>query len=112
MRASEKADAKDFDPEGRVLLNRVDLPPLEFDPKIETATITRKDLHLIGRRKFTTANGVEVEPIDYNGFRIEFDDGVTKMYLKLRAGDADYDAIDVTAEVAAGAFIVSERGDE
>jgi hypothetical protein len=34
-----------------------------------------------------------------------------KVFLRLRAGDADHDALDVSAEVAAGAFIVSERDD-
>jgi hypothetical protein len=54
---------------------------------------------------------VQVEPIDYNGFRVEFADGAVKVFLRLRAGDADHDALDVTAEVAAGTFIVSERDD-
>jgi transcriptional regulator with XRE-family HTH domain len=111
MRATEKVDEADFDPEGRVLLNRGDLPPIEFDPRIGGMIVSRKRLHLIGRRRFTAANGVHVEPVDYNGFRVEFADSTVRVFLKLRAGDADHDALDISAEVAAGAFIVSERDD-
>lgn len=109
MRAAEKVDGADFDPEGRILLNRLDLPPIGFDPKIEGTMLGRKELHLIGRRRMTTANGVQLEPIEYNGFRIEFADGPAKVFLKHRGADADQDAFEVTAEIANGAFIVSER---
>ncbi|GLR84037.1 helix-turn-helix domain-containing protein [Bradyrhizobium iriomotense] len=109
--AADKVDRSDFDPDGRVLLTRNDLPPIEFDPNIVGKTIDRTRLHLIGRRRFTAVTGAVVDPIDYNGFRIRFGDGSTKTYLKLRAGDDDHDALDVSAEIAAGFFIVSERND-
>ncbi|MDB5577913.1 MAG: family transcriptional regulator [Bradyrhizobium sp.] len=71
--------------------------------------LRRKELHLIGRRRMTTANGAQLEPSDYNGFRIEFADGPAKVFLKLHGADAEHDAFEVTAEVADGAFIVGER---
>jgi transcriptional regulator with XRE-family HTH domain len=111
MRAAEKVDEQDFDPEGRVLLNRHDLPPIEFDPKIDGKVTSRKRLHLIGRRAFTVANGALIQAADYDGFRVTLADGTAKTLLKLMSGDADHDAIDITAEVAAGAFIVAERDD-
>ncbi|WP_128970728.1 helix-turn-helix domain-containing protein [Bradyrhizobium tropiciagri] len=109
--AADKVDKSDFDPEGRVLLTRNDLPPIEFDPNVARKTIGRTRLHLIGRRRFTAVTGAVVDPIDYNGFRVRFGDGSTKTYLKLRAGDGDHDALDVSAEIVAGFFIVSERND-
>ncbi len=111
MCAAEKVDDNDLDPEGRVLLTANDLPPLAFDPKVERKAVSRKRLHLIGRRKFEAANGAVVEAADYNGFRLVFGDRSARTFLKLLPGDEDRDAVDITAEVAAGMFIVSERND-
>lgn len=108
IRAADKVDTNDLDPQGRVLLNRMDLPPLEYDPNVEHDTANRKRLHLIGRRSFTAANGAVIEAVDYDGFRVIASDGSAKTFIKLLTSDADHDAIDVTAEIAAGAFIVSE----
>jgi hypothetical protein len=92
MRAAEKVDEADLDPEGRVLLNRGDLPPIEFDPKFGGRIVGRKRLHLIGPRRFTAANGVQVEPVDYNGFRVEFADGTVKVFLRVRPSDRHLDS--------------------
>lgn len=111
MRAADKVDANDLDPEGRVLLHRSDLPPIEFDPGIQRKIKKNTRLHLIGRRPFVAANGARIEAADYNGFRAVFSDGESRTFLKLLPGDNGYDAIDITAEVAAGGFMVFERDD-
>jgi hypothetical protein len=100
-----------LDPEGRVLLNKSDLPPIEFDPSSELTIKRKTRLHLIGRRRFIASNGAQVEAADYNGFRVVFADGATKTFLKLLPGDDEHDAIDITAEITAGGFIVGERDD-
>ena len=109
MRAAEKVDEADFDPEGRVLLNRGDLPPIEFDPKIGGRIVGRKRLHLIGRVDLRRLTGCMSSPLTTTAFALRFADGTVKVFLDSAPGDADHDALDVSAEVAAGAFIVSER---
>jgi DNA-binding XRE family transcriptional regulator len=109
MCAAEKFDNNDFDPEGRVLIVRGDLAPVEFDASIEVDPKQRVPLHLICRRPFISSNGTQIEAVDYNGFRTATASGMSKLFLKLHPGDADHDAIDVTSEAAAGAFIMSER---
>ncbi len=112
MCAAEKFDNDDLDPEGRVLIARGDLAPIEFDPTVEVDPKQRVPLHLICRRPFLSSNGTQIEAVDYNGFRTVTASGKTKSFLKLRPGDSDHDAIDVTSEAAAGTFIMSERNGE
>lgn len=70
---------------------------------------TRKSIHLICRKQFTAAGGVEIKDVDYNGFTVRDIEGITHTFLLLLAGDADYDAVDVTTEMARGYFFSSER---
>jgi transcriptional regulator with XRE-family HTH domain len=112
MCAAEKFDNNDLIPEGRVLIVRGELAPIEFDPSTEADPEQRVSLHLICRRPFLSSNGTQIEAVDYNGFRTVTASGTSKLFLKLRAGDADHDAIDITSEAAAGAFIMSERDGE
>jgi hypothetical protein len=112
MRAAEKVDNNDLDPDGRVLIVRGDLAPIEFDPSIEVDPKQRVLLHLICRRPFVSSNGTQIDAVDYNGFQTVTASGMSKLFLKLHAGDADHDAIDVTSQAAASAFIMSERNGE
>jgi transcriptional regulator with XRE-family HTH domain len=112
MCAAEKFDNNELDHEGQVLIRRGALAPVEFDASIEADPKQRVPLHLICRRSFVSSNGTHIEAIDYSGFRTLTASGKSKLFLKLRAGDADQDAFDVTSEATAGAFIVSERNRE
>jgi transcriptional regulator with XRE-family HTH domain len=112
MCAAEKFDNNELDHEGQVFIRQGDLAPVEFDPSIEADPKQRVPLHLICRRPFVSSNGTHIEAIDYTGFRTLTASGIAKLFLKLRVGDADHDAIDVTLEAANGAFIMSERNGE
>ncbi len=109
MCAAEKIDEGQLDPDGRVFIERSDMPPVAFEPSTEFDGNSRLVLHLICRRPFATANGIRIDAVDYNGFRLTTRSGKTRTFLKLRAGDGDHDAVDVTAAVLEGAFIISER---
>lgn len=107
--AAEKVDEGRFDPEGRVLIDRGDIPPVMFDPSVEFDASSRRGLHLICRRPFVTGEGILIDAVDYNGYNLTTRSGKTRTFLNLRANDADHNAIDVTAAALEGAFIISEK---
>jgi hypothetical protein len=75
----------------------------DIDPK----SVVR--LHLVNRHTYTHANGTTIAEGDYNGYRAVMLTGETRCFMALNPGDNSYDWLDVTADVRADRFIVSER---
>lgn len=66
-------------------------------------------LDLVNRNTYTHANGTVISEGDRYGFRVVMKTGEIRTFMALMPSDLSHDWIDITADVTAGRYIVSER---
>jgi hypothetical protein len=66
-------------------------------------------LDLVNRITYTHDNGTTISEGDRDGYRVVMKTGETRIFMALMPGDMSDDWIDITGDVKAGRYIVSDR---